>query len=305
MKRRFATAAAAAVALLLGACSDEGHDGGVATGSTLHTHTQATSLGKPDRPIAGPQGTQAQFLVECLYSHAAMDDPIVFPGQPGQSHLHVFFGNTDVDAFTTTADLVGGETTCDQRQDTAAYWAPALMRNGMNLTPIKSTAYYRPGLDVDPTTVQPYPVGLVMVAGDAGAVAEQPVEIVAWTCGAGIERAVTPPTCSEDRALRLLVTFPDCWDGVNLDSPDHHAHVAYSSGGLCPEGYPVPVPQLQFGVEYPVHGDPTGLVLASGGLLTGHADFMNGWDQAKLESEIALCLHRDLVCGITSGRKTG
>ena len=54
-------------------------------------------MGQPDAPIAGPQGNQPQFLVECAFSHAAQDDPIVFPDQPGMSHLHVFFGNTVVD----------------------------------------------------------------------------------------------------------------------------------------------------------------------------------------------------------------
>ena len=67
----------------------------------------------------------------------------------------------------------------------------------------------------------------------------------------------------------------------------------------------MPVPQLQFSVEYPVSGSADGLELASGGLITGHADFMNGWDPAKLASEVDLCLHREVVCGVTSGRKTG
>ncbi|MGB8858550.1 MAG: DUF1996 domain-containing protein [Ilumatobacteraceae bacterium] len=291
--------AVVALGLLAVACSDGGRQ------SAPHAPTDATSLGQPDEPIAGPQGGTPQFLVECLYSHSGSDDPIVFPGQPGQSHLHVFFGNTNVDAFTTIASLAGGETTCDQPLDKAAYWAPALLRGPEVLTPVKSTAYYRPGADVDPTAVQPFPAGLVMIGGNSGATGEQPLSIVAWGCGAGIERAVLPPECSEGRDLRLMITFPDCWDGVNLDSADHHAHVAYSSQGACPDGYPVPVPQLQFSVEYPVWGSTEGLLLASGGLTTGHADFMNGWDQAKLASEVDLCIHREVVCGVASGRKTG
>ena len=79
----------------------------------------------------------------------------------------------------------------------------------------------------------------------------------------------------------------------------------YSSGGACPASHPVPVPQLTFSVQYPVSGDPSDLELTSGGLLTGHADFFNSWDQAALTREVQLCLHRNVVCGITSGRKTG
>jgi hypothetical protein len=62
---------------------------------------------------------------------------------------------------------------------------------------------------------------------------------------------------------------------------------------------------LQFSVEYPVTGPTDGLALSSGGLLSGHADFMNGWDEARLTSEVDLCLHRKVVCSITSGRKSG
>jgi uncharacterized membrane-anchored protein YjiN (DUF445 family) len=50
-----------------------------------------------------------------------------------------------------------------------------------------------------------------------------------------------------------------------------------------------------------VHGDASKLQLASGSLLTGHADFVNSWDQEKLEDEVELCIGRDVVCGVTSG----
>ena len=39
------------------------------------------------------------------------------------------------------------------------------------------------------------------------------VSIVAWSCGAGIERVATPPTCVKGRNLRLIVTFADCCSG--------------------------------------------------------------------------------------------
>ena len=52
--------------------------------------------------------------------------------------------------------------------------------------------------------------------------------------------------------LMVNVRFPTCWDGVNLDSPDHMSHVAYPSSGTfesngpCPESHPVKIPQLFF-----------------------------------------------------------
>ena len=45
----------------------------------------------------------------------------------------------------TAEDLLGGETSCQNQLDTAAYWAPALMRDGEPVTPSGSVAYYRPG----------------------------------------------------------------------------------------------------------------------------------------------------------------
>lgn len=49
------------------------------------------------------------------------------------------------------------------------------------------------------------------------------------------------------------VRFPSCWDGVNLDSPDHISHMAYpvnesfESNAPCPDSHPVRM--LQFFYE--------------------------------------------------------
>ena len=289
---------------IITACGADTHD-------SVHDHDRmpvdaASVMGRPDRPVAGPQGAVGQFVVECPFSHALSDDPIVYPGGAGQSHLHVFFGSTVADADATPESMAAAETTCEQSADTAAYWAPALLRaDGSLIEPEKSVAYYRAGLDVEPTAVEPFPFGLQMIAGDASATSPQPTSVVAWSCGSGAMREELPPVCPPDRGLRMDVTFPDCWDGVHLDVPGHRGHMHYSSGGACPESHPVHVPQLIFSVAYPVSGDPTGLQLASGGLLTGHADFVNAWDQSRLTTEVELCLHRDVVCGVTSGRVSG
>jgi hypothetical protein len=64
--------------------------------------------------------------------------------------------------------------------------------------------------------------------------------------------------------IRTQVTFPTCWDGVNLDSPDHQSHVAYAEvpyepyaeplgimpRGKCPEGFPVMLPQVMYEVMF-------------------------------------------------------
>jgi hypothetical protein len=38
------------------------------------------------------------------------------------------------------------------------------------------------------------------------------------------------------------------------------------------------------------------LHLASGSLLTGHADFFNAWDPDKLASEVEYCIGQDAYC---------
>ena len=247
----------------------------------------------PEAVAAGPQGRVGQFVVECGWSHSTFDDPIVHPGHSGASHRHDFFGNSSTSATSTYEELLDASTTCQQRLDTAAYWAPSLLSaDGTPVVPISATAYYRAGLGIDPSTVEAYPPDLRMLGGgdEAGA---------GWTCRAGSERSVMPPGCAATAGLRLAVVFPDCWDGIHTDSADHRAHVATSAGG-CPASHPVPIPVLELVIDYgPV--DPRRLALSSGSVSSAHADFWNAWDQVKLETEVELCLRRQQVCAVSSG----
>jgi hypothetical protein len=248
------------------------------------------------------QGTVPQFVVRCAYSHSATDDPIVFPGDPGASHRHDFFGNRSTDAFSTPDAMLDADTSCQQALDTAAYWAPTLFDHGVPVVPQGADVYYRPGPHIDPTSVQPYPHGLVMISGDAMAMEPQSTDFVGWACGSGGDPQVEAPICPPDAPLRLKVVFPDCWNGRDLDSADHRSHMAASVDGRCPSEHPVPVPQLQLTVRYPIHGDGHELNLAPGSMLGGHADFMNAWDQRELASQVTLCLNRALVCGVISNK---
>jgi hypothetical protein len=289
-------AVAVAVLCLVAGC------GGAPSPATAPTaqSQEAAATRSPTGP--GPQGRVPQFVVECPFSHAAADDPIVHPGHAGASHLHTFFGNTGTVSTSTATDLAQGSTTCDQQLDRAAYWAPALLDHGAMVTPTKAVAYYRPGVGVDPATVEPYPFGLMMLGGDPHAEDPQSLDVVAWSCGTGSVRSETPPGCPDGRSLRLAVSFPDCWDGERVDSPDHVAHMARSRDGACPESHPVPVPQLLLAISYPVTGGGHDLALASGSVLTAHADFFNAWDPDKLRTEVEMCLDRGLVCDVASTR---
>jgi hypothetical protein len=256
----------------------------------------------PDAVRVGPQGAEGQFAVDCAFDRFLADDPIVHPNESGASHLHQFFGAVGVQASSSYDELVAGETTCEQRLDTASYWTPALLDAQFEpIEPLMATAYYRVAEGVDPGVVVAYPADFMAVAGDHTATVPQPLSVVAWSCDTGSMRSATPPDCTRGTTLRLMITFEDCWDGEHLRSPivsEPSRHVAYSSAGACPETHPVHIPQLQLAVTFPAVS-PNDLSLSSGSILSGHADFWNAWQQDKLEREVSSCLHSNLPCKIT------
>lgn len=287
-------------ALALGACGSDVAEPAAIT---------AAPFAAPDRVRTGPQGIVGQFAVDCAFDQFRADDPIVHPDRAGASHLHQFFGAVGVNASSQYDELLAGDTTCEQRADTASYWAPVLLDAEFEpVEPLQATAYYRAALGVDINEVVSYPPGFMAVAGDHTAVEPQPLSVVAWSCDTGSVRSTTPPDCTAGRSLRLMVTFEDCWDGENLRSPivsEPARHVAYSDAGQCPASHPVHVPQLQLAVAFPAVS-PEGLSLSSGSILSGHADFWNAWEQDKLDREVRSCIVGNLPCKITgSPRSTG
>ena len=174
-------------------------------------------------------GRALYFAIGCGFSHRNSDDAIVYPRQPGVSHDHTYFGNESTDAFSTPASLRGSGTSCALRADTAAYWVPTLFVGGQAVEPRGAVAYYvRRTVD----HVRPFPAGLKIIAGNAAASSAQSQRVTYWTCGRSGFRASTVPTCSEGRrsGLRLVVNFPNCWNGRSLDSADHEPHDVLGRG---------------------------------------------------------------------------
>ncbi len=245
----------------------------------------------------GGGGFRGYFAIACGFSHRNQDDPIVFFNQPGKSHDHTYFGNTATNAASTPQSLrASGRTTCRFRADTAAYWAPTLFVNGRAVEPTYAVVYY---VRRTASTVRPFPANLKMIAGTATARAAQGVAITSWSCTRTRGVSTTIPTCSTGSAfrstLRLQVNFPNCWDGSRLDSADHKSHMAYSSDRACPASHPVAVPALTILIRYPVSG--TGAELSSGGQFSGHADFVNSWNQETLAALIDRYLNRGVRRG--------
>lgn len=243
----------------------------------------------------------AEFLADCPYSHRLPDDPIIFPGLPGASHMHSFFGSRVTNAHTTLADLQRGATNCNPSVDRSSYWVPTLYRNGTPVEPTITTFYYLgEGVRPDVTArIQPFPLGLRIVAGNARATGPGDSTIARWSClhAGHVPASKDFVTCPPGTMLESYLDFPQCWNGRDLDSPDHKSHMAYPVGDDCPSSHPVPVPKLRQVLRYPVSGDPSGFRLASGGGYTMHGDFFNAWPAAELERRVRDCIRPIIKCG--------
>jgi hypothetical protein len=224
-------------------------------------------------------------------------------GHHGLSHSHDFYGATGTSGRSTAARLHRGATTCDKTVDTAGYWQPTLYDHDVPLRPRSIQAYYRAAPHVDARSVRSFPFGRAMIAGDADATRPQRNDAAGWTCGARPDLRATPPECPGTAPLHLVLTFPDCWDGTHRDRENHRDHVAYSHAGACPSTHPVHVPQLMVAVTFPVSGPGHALRLSSGPTVSAHGDFLNAWDPAGLEREIAQCIRRGAVCDLASSRQ--
>jgi hypothetical protein len=252
------------------------------------------------------------FFSNCRLSHSRADDPIVHPRMPGGSHPHEFFGNTSTSAASTLATLLAHGTTCNRHADRAAYWVPALYQRGHVVKPLGVSVYSQLR---SIGRIRPFPPGLKIVAGNAAAVKPQSTKIAFWNCvypPGPFTPSAAPPLCPRRRAamlrrgieprghLLLNVNFPDCWDGRRLDSADHHSHMAYSKDLRCPASHPVKVPRLRLTVIHAIRGGRD-LALASGGVLSAHADFFNAWNEKELKRLVERCAAELKRCSRPSG----
>lgn len=270
------------------------------------------------------------FRTHCLESHASHDDPLVFPGQPGAAHHHVFFGNPTVDAHTEAEDLKDAiRTTCDGGTlNRSAYWVPALYdAQGDRIDYVEPLFYYKTGYHVPASVIQPPPEGLRMIAGDAHATAPQGTHVVKFRCaswyvqqvwfdpGDPLDHVDFLPDCPQDDLLEVRVVFPQCWDGQSLSAPDHSSHMAYpreatpplAGTGTCPASHPVAIPEISYNFAIYVTaetGTPSTWRFSSDRAdatapgVSLHADWMNGWDPEIMKRIVDNCLRPAWECGV-------
>ncbi|KAL4867849.1 hypothetical protein BDV12DRAFT_209569 [Aspergillus spectabilis] len=231
---------------------------------TLHQHgfLIATALSlflTPSPTLSNPRSKTTNFT--CLPLTAQLSDPIVSPGQQS-AHTNVVTGGT---AFQRT---MGKETareakgtTCEVAIDRSNYWVPALYHRTGNengngsfeLVPYEwSRVIYTASATRCGNRSYPLapPAGLRFVAGDPklqtynDSDPAQPAISYMGLKQSGTSKETKHLPRQACEKLSAQVFFPSCWDGENLDSPDHKSHMAYPAigdynKGICPKTHPV------------------------------------------------------------------
>ncbi|TLD18688.1 WSC domain-containing protein [Venturia nashicola] len=278
----------------------------------------------------------ANFRMRCAdFPGAHRIDPIVSPGRASQ-HSHLIHGAQNFGLSTTYDDLRASAcSTCQVPEDKSAYWIPSLhfLHDGIfeavpQVGGLAVYYFFRSNFANDPVT--PFPPGFQMVAGDSTrrefklpvpdpetsfwkesdfkqeALRQKALGFnclhykANWNENTLFRHFMPNKTFIDENCpdgIRIELAFPSCWNGKDLDSPDHKSHVAYPNfvqSGECPKGFPIRFPTLLFEVIFNTQANKAkdGQYVFSNGDTTGfgnHGDFYNGWDPAFLQKAINQC----------------
>lgn len=237
---------------------------------------------------ATSQATVPMMRFQCSQLVVDRLDPLVNPGSVPSPHLHQIVGGNSFNASMDPAkhDLPAASTctSCTFSEDFSNYWTAVLYFRARNGTfkrvpqfvseGLRGTAgitvYYIPSAN-NQSSVTAFRPGFRMLVGDATATSPSKARKVCHRCmpasgdasniNCGSPDAQTLPKGFCPGGIRSVITFPTCWDGVNLDSPDHMSHLAYAVGakandvgptGKCPASHPVVIPQVMYEVMWDV-----------------------------------------------------
>ncbi|KAF9692974.1 hypothetical protein EKO04_009153 [Ascochyta lentis] len=225
-------------------------------------------------------------------------------------------------SFRSPLTIYNDQTPDVFQEDMSNYWTPQLyakFKNG-TLTPVPTvgdpedihggmTVYYlqRRGDDSN-EKLHAFPEGFRMIAGDTFARSfggDSAAKAISYSClgGPNLPETNNMPDFNCPGGLRAQVFFPACWNGKDVDTPDHKSHMSYPVGqeynnGACPPEFPFHMISLFYEVLYDTapflehwNGSQHPFVFANGDA-TGfgyHGDFMNGWDVSVLQNAVDTC----------------
>jgi hypothetical protein len=290
-----------------------------------------SSWGSGAVPGSAAPDVVGAFRFICNAGQLLKDDPIVYPGQPGKSHLHQFYGNTGANANSTYSSLrTTGASTCMSPLNRSAYWMPAMLDGKGNVVrPDYIAIYYKRRPISDPkcslTSGDPkaegncvtLPNGLKFIFGFDMLTGKAKTGSLYYNCdGPGATQGHYPtipaaiPTCPAGAKIGAVINAPSCWDGKNLDSANHRDHVAYKSYGSwgyakCPDTHPYVIPDFTLQAWYSIlPGDDLSQWRLSSDEMrpdlphgsTYHADWFGAWDNTVMSMWMDNCINKLLSC---------
>lgn len=296
-------------------------------------YNRASLIDKADMPGTAAPDVVGAFRFDCEPGQISYDDPVVFPGQPGKSHLHQWFGNTAANAKSTYQSLrTTGDSTCVNILNRSAYWMPAMLDGRGNVVrPDYVAIYYKRLPETSPQcqtlgkacVALPrglrYIFGYNMLGSGGDNVRRSYFNCQGPTAKSGSYALLTDaaPNCGPGNQLGAIIASPECWDGAHLDSPDHRSHMGYPAwndrGELkCPVTHPYVVPTFTMGAWYstdtPQIGQPGSVstwYLSSDEMpgmdrmpagSTFHADWFGAWDDATMDAWVKGCINALKSC---------